>query len=126
MKLFAQKAYEAEVVKSRLERTDYSANLFNELNMVALDQLYERAGKEYQDFKALFNINDATEKYLHNYQPRRGGSTKTGRIRKIREDFLELCYMSNIIEEDVKEYDGLLYRRINDIKEVIDAHFKLI
>jgi hypothetical protein len=34
--------------------------------------------------------------------------------------------MSNIIEEDVKEYNGLLFRRINDIKEVIDGHFKMI
>lgn len=84
--------------------------------------------KEYQDFKAFFNINDATEKYLYNYQPkpRAGNSSKRTRIHKIREDFLELCYMSNIIEEDVKDYNGLLFRRINDIKEVIDKHFKMI
>lgn len=58
--------------------------------------------------------------------PRGGNSSKRTRIHKIREDFLELCYMSNIIEEDVTEYSGLLFRRINDIKEVIDAHFKMI
>ena len=84
--------------------------------------------KEYQDFKAFFNINDATERYLYNHQakPRAGNSSKRKRIHKIREDFLELCYMSNIIEEDVKDYNGLLFRRINDIKEVIDQHFKMI
>lgn len=64
MKLIALKAYQTKVIKSRLERTDYSANLFHELNMVSLDQLFERSMKEYQDFKALFNINDATERYL--------------------------------------------------------------
>lgn len=47
MQLIAKKAYETEVKKSRAERTDYSANMFMELNMIALDQLYERAGNEY-------------------------------------------------------------------------------
>ena len=37
MKLIALKAYQTKVIKSRLERTDYSANLFNELNMISLD-----------------------------------------------------------------------------------------
>jgi len=63
---------------------------------------------------------------LYKSLPRGGNSSKRTRIHKIREDFLELCYMSNIIEEDVTEYSGLLFRRINDIKEVIDAHFKMI
>lgn len=37
MRLIALKAYQTKVIKGRLERTDYSANLFNELNMVSLD-----------------------------------------------------------------------------------------
>jgi len=61
MKLIALKAYQTKVIKSRLEGTDYSANLFMELNMVALAQLFERSEMEFQDFKAFFNINEATE-----------------------------------------------------------------
>ena len=37
MKAVALKAYQDEVIKSRLERTDYSENLFKELNMISLD-----------------------------------------------------------------------------------------
>lgn len=34
--------------------------------------------------------------------------------------------MSNLTEEDVHEYDGLLKKRVRDIGEVIDAHFEFI
>ena len=33
---------------------------------------------------------------------------KDPKFHRLRELFLEQCYMSNITEEDVKEYDGLL------------------
>jgi hypothetical protein len=34
--------------------------------------------------------------------------------------------MSNLSEEDVKDYDNLLRRRVKDIEEVIDTHFEFI
>jgi hypothetical protein len=57
MRLVALKAYQSEVIRARLDRTDYSRDVFNELNMTSLDQLYERSKKEYNDFKAMFKMN---------------------------------------------------------------------
>lgn len=48
------------------------------------------------------------------------------KVHTLRENFLELCYMSNINEEDVKEYEDLLSKRIKSIENVIDTHFELI
>lgn len=57
MRMVALKAYQSEVIKARLDRTDYSRNVYQELNMTSLDQLYERSKKEYNDFKAMFKMN---------------------------------------------------------------------
>lgn len=51
---------------------------------------------------------------------------KSEKIHRLRDLFLEQCYMSNITEEDVKEYDDLLKKRIRDIEEAIDSHFEFI
>jgi hypothetical protein len=37
MRLVALKAYQSEVIRARLDRTDYSRDVFNELNMTSLD-----------------------------------------------------------------------------------------
>jgi hypothetical protein len=34
--------------------------------------------------------------------------------------------MSNLTEQDVKDYDELLKKRIKDLEEVIDGHFLFI
>jgi hypothetical protein len=39
---------------------------------------------------------------------------------------MEICYQSNVTEEEVTFYDYLLLERIQDIKQVIDEHFVLI
>lgn len=86
--------------------------------MEFLDSIYERSRKEHQDFLAFFKINMATEKHIFdkNKEP----------IHKLREDFLEHCYLSGIVEEEVTLYDNLLRKRIRDIEEVIDMHFETI
>jgi hypothetical protein len=68
-------------------------------------------------------MNQATVKYIENAQPK---TSKNTHVHKLRENFLEQCYMSNLSEEDVKDYDNLLRRRVKDIEEVIDTHFEFI
>lgn len=53
-------------------------------------------------------------------------NTAAKRPHPLRVDFLELCYMSGVVEENVNIYDKLLYKRIKDIEQVIDNHFELI
>lgn len=71
---------------------------------------------------AYFKINFATEKHMFNkkIEP----SHKLG--YKLREDFLEQCYLSGIVEDEVELYDNLLKKRIRDIETVVDKHFETI
>jgi hypothetical protein len=45
---------------------------------------------------------------------------------RLRNDFLEHCYLSGVVEDEVTLYDNLLKKRIRDIEEVIDQHFVTI
>lgn len=107
-----------EVRKKRLNKPDYSDNFFKELNIENLDSFYQRSQREYEDFKAYFKINEQTNKHQFNNEAKRP--------HPLRVDFLELCYMSGVVEENVKIYDKLLEKRIKDIEAVIDIHFELI
>ena len=86
--------------------------------MEYLDSIYERSKKEHQDFLAYFKINMATEKHMFN--------KKIKPSHKLREDFLEQCYLSGIVEDEVELYDNLLKKRIRDIEDVVDKHFATI
>ena len=105
-------AHIAEILRQRKLRTDYSDNIFRELNMDSLNSIYERSTKEYEDFKAFFNINMATEKHMFN--------KKSSVPHRLRNEFLELCYLSGVVEDEVMHYDNLLKKRIRDIEEVIE------
>lgn len=79
--------------------------------------------KDLEDFKALFKINHGTERFIFESQI---GKKVLNKVHVLRENFLELCYMNNINEEDVREYEILQEKRIMTIRNVIDDHFELI
>lgn len=79
--------------------------------------------KDLEDFKALFKINHGTERFIFESQI---GKKVLNKVHVLRENFLELCYMNNINEEDVREYENLQEKRIMTIRNVIDDHFELI
>lgn len=60
----------------------------------------------------------ATEKHIFD--------KNTEPAHHLRNEFLELCYLSGIVEDEVNLYDNLLKKRIRDIEEVIDKHFVTI
>ena len=98
---------EAAIIEQRKSRADYSDNFFIELTMDSLDAIFERSQKEYQDFKAFFKIDDATEEHIY--------SIKNLKPHRLRSEFLEHCYLSGVVEAEVKLYNDLLSKRIRDI-----------
>jgi N-glycosylase/DNA lyase len=84
--LMAREQREEEIrriVESRKQRLDYSDNILQELSMDNLDSLFERSKREYEDFKAYFKINAATEGHIFD--------SKIKPFHKLRDEFLELC-----------------------------------
>lgn len=71
----------------------------------------------------MFKINHGTERFIFESQI---GKKVLNKVHVLRENFLELCYMNNINEEDVREYEILQEKRIMTIRNVIDDHFELI
>lgn len=116
-------AYKEKKIQMRESRFDYSDNFYKELNIISLSFIYEASLKDLEDFKDLFKINHGTERFIFESHI---GKKVDKKVHILRENFLELCYMSNINEEDVKEYEQLLDKRVMTIRNVIDDHFELI
>lgn len=45
---------------------------------------------------------------------------------QLRVNFLELCYINHITQDQVLRFQKILMKRIKDIEHVIDKHFKMI
>ena len=82
---------------------------------------------EYQDFRNYFKLDLSNDDLINqNFMP---GDIKN-RANTLSElkkwTFQEICYTSNVTEEEVQQYDKLLQQRIEDIHKVINSHFELI
>lgn len=116
-----------------------------------LKYFHERANKELNDFRDLFNLT-AAEKHISlgdlNVQPdadadkallkdaepshedSEGDQDKKQEELKIlvayRKVFLEICYLNRIKPHEAKDYEIFLKKRIVDIEETITSHFRLL
>ena len=91
------------------------------MNIENLIMVYERSLKDIEEWNKLFNITDENRDIvLNKYE---GDYLKKPKLREV---FEEICYTTQLTDEQVKNYFLILEKRIDDIRIVIDQHFEFI
>lgn len=119
----AQKAHKKEMerFKQRLTKPHISENIYMDMNIENLIMMYERSIKDLEEWNKLFNINEQNRDIILT-DPKCAYDQKD----KLRQIFEEICYTTQITNEQVFTYFGFLEKRIKDIQVTIDHHFKFI
>ena len=102
--------------KNVFERPFYSWNLYTEFNITGLQMFYQKAQSELHDLRRLFMINDLKDEIAATTPP----LNKRVQKPEIRVQFEELCYLSKLTNNEVKQYFNFLKKRILDIEKTID------
>jgi len=98
-----------------------SENIFKDMNIENLIMVYERSSKELEDLNKLFNINDDNRDIILV-----DSGCEYDQKHKLRQIFEEICYTTQLTNEQVIEYFEILEKKIDDIENVIDHHFDFI
>lgn len=93
-----------------------------EFNITGLKQFYQKAQTELHDIRKLFKIRSLNDEIMATTPP----LNKKVKKPSIRIHFEELCYLSKLSNQEVKQYFNFLKRRILEIETTIDKHFKMI
>ena len=108
--------------RNLFEKPYIAENIYIEMSITSLKMFYQKAQSELHDLFKLFNIR--------NYEEELKASTPliNSKIKKhdIRIHFEELCYMSKLNNQEVRDYINFLKQRIRDIEAAIDTHFEMI
>lgn len=109
---------------------DFSDNILRELSPQNLRNLYERAQRDLQEFRAAFFLDrELTPDILSAGQlldldPTTGDTgTKEHPLRSV---CAELLYIYKVTPREAMDYQQFLVKRLDDIEYVIDEHFELI
>lgn len=111
-----QQEIKRELQKKRMERADYSENVYQEFSTENLSNFYERSKREIKDFWELFQ----QDKLL-------GGELLCpDSVSPYKTLFLETLYTIRISVEDCVAYQDFLITRVSDIELIIDKYFTLL
>ena len=80
-------------MKKRMERYDYSDNIYLELNTKNLSNLYERSKRELDDFRELFHWDKKDKIDILEDLMKTEEETSDKEMRVV---FLEICYINRI------------------------------
>lgn len=116
--------------KTKEVSPDFSDNILRELSPQNLRNLYERAQRDLQEFRAAFFLDrELTPDILSAGQlldldPTTGDTgTKEHPLRSV---CAELLYIYKVTPREAMDYQQFLVKRLDDIEYVIDEHFELI
>lgn len=99
-----------------------SDNIYLDLNIDNLIQMYEKARKELDDINKFFNIRSQRDSKLVLLPP----VNRRAKKHELRILFEELCFTSKLNYQDVSSFLKMLDDRVKEIESAIDHHFDLI